>query len=350
MRERAEVRAGCRRVRAVRRPLSAGLAAIVIALACSSPPAAAATREYFLAAEEAMWDFAPTGRSVLHRAGHAEGVPAPWAGGTRRPKVRYIEYTDATFTARKAQPAWLGVLGPVIRAEVGDTVVVHFWNRARAPYSVHPHGLRYTKDHEGAVYTPAGAGARVPPSQRFTYTWEADEGSGPGPADPSSVVWWYHSHVDEPRDVNRGLLGPIIVTARGRARPDASPADVDRELVLLFMIFDENRPGQAKQERGLMHSINGYIFGNLPGLTMASGERVRWYLLGMGGEQDLHTVHWHGKTTSFRGRHTDVVELLPGSMAVADMLADNPGTWILHCHVGDHMHAGMLATFTITAP
>ena len=35
------------------------------------------------------------------------------------------------------------------------------------------------------------------------------------------------------------------------------------------------------------------------------------------------------------------------STATADMLADNPGTWPLHCHVGDHMHAGMLATFTI---
>jgi FtsP/CotA-like multicopper oxidase with cupredoxin domain len=30
------------------------------------------------------------------------------------------------------------------------------------------------------------------------------------------------------------------------------------------------------------------------------------------------------------------------------MLADNPGTWLLHCHVGDHMHASGLATYTIT--
>jgi hypothetical protein len=49
-------------------------------------------------------------------------------------------------------------------------------------------------------------------------------------------------------------------------------------------------------------------------------------------------------------RHTDVVELIPGSMATADMLADNPGTWLLHCHVSDHMEAGMMATFTIYEP
>jgi hypothetical protein len=42
-----------------------------------------------------------------------------------------------------------------------------------------------------------------------------------------------------------------------------------------------------------------------------------------------------------------VVELLPASMKTGDMLADNPGVWLLHCHVADHMIAGMFTTFTI---
>jgi len=331
------------------------LAGAALAVACALPgpaPVAASdeaprTRHYYVAAEEVLWDFAPSRRSLLHGAGHSDAIPAPWAGHTRAKKVRYVEYVDDTFTARKPQPPWLGILGPVIRAEVDDTVVVHFLNRSKGHYSIHPHGLRYTKEHEGAFYAPAGAGGKVAPGARFTYTWTADEGSGPGPADPSSVVWWYHSHVDEPVETNLGLLGPIIITARGRARPDATPADVDRELVLLFMIFNENPKKDDKAERGLMHSINGYIFGNLPGLLMQNGEKVRWHLLGMGNEVDLHTAHWHGKALRFRGRNADVIELLPGSMATADMLADNPGTWLLHCHVADHMHAGMLATYTI---
>lgn len=334
------------------------LAGVVLALAPLPPlPVTAAgaegggaTRQYYLAAEEVTWDYAPSGKNLLHGAGHADGIPAPWTHQTRTRKVRYIEYTDDTFATRKPQPDWLGILGPVIRAEVGDTVVVHFLNRARAPYSIHPHGLRYTKDHEGAFYSPAGAGGAVPPRGRFTYTWTVDEASGPGLAGPSSIVWWYHSHVNEPVETNLGLLGPIIVTARGRARPDATPVAVDREFVLLFIIFNENRGKDDKAERGLMHAINGYIFGNLPGLVMNRGDRVRWHVLGMGGEQDLHSAHWHGQTLRFRGRNTDVIELLPGSMATADMLADNPGTWLLHCHVGDHIHAGMAATFTIKGP
>ena len=300
-------------------------------------------RHYFIAAEEMTWDYAPSKRSLMAHGSHGNAIPLPWRGNTKWKKVRYVEYTDETFTTKKPQPAWLGVMGPVLRAEVGDTILVHFWNRARRHYSVHPHGVRYTKDHEGAHYTPAGSGARVAPGARFTYTWTVDEGSGPGPADPSSIVWWYHSHVDEPADVNAGLLGPLVITARGKARPDGTPADVDRELVVLLMNFDE---AQGK-ERGMMHSINGFLFGNLPALSMKNGERVRWYLLGMGNEKDLHTLHWHGKTLRYQQRNTDVVELLPGSMGTADMLADNPGTWLLHCHVADHLYGGMVTTYTI---
>jgi len=90
--------------------------------------------------------------------------------------------------------------------------------------------------------------------------------------------------------------------------------------------------------------INGYVFGNLPGLVMKKGERVRWHLMGMGNEKDLHTPHWHGKTVSFRGYNTDVIELLPASMVAVDMIADNPGTWLFHCQVSDHMESGMMAT------
>jgi hypothetical protein len=299
-------------------------------------------RTYYIAAEDVSWDYAPSGNDLVD----GTPIPAPWTNRTIWSKSRYIEYTDATFSKRKQQPEWLGILGPVIRATVGDTILVHFLNRSQNSHGIHPHGLRYDKDNEGARYVRSGLGAEIPPGGRFTYRWLADAGSGPGPGDPSSVVWWYHPHVEPGRETNSGLLGPIIVTAADKARPDSTPKDVDREFVTMFMIFDEQ---QGKNE-GLFHTINGYIFGNLPGLVMKQGEKVRWYLLGMGNEKDLHTPHWHGKTVTYARRHTDVIELLPASMTSADMVADNAGNWLFHCHVSDHMEAGMMATFTIIAP
>ena len=317
----------------------------VLCLACAlcwGLSVSATTRHYYIAAEDVSWDYAPSGHDLLG----GRPIPEPWTQRTRWPKTRFVEYTDTTFTTRKPQPEWLGILGPVIRAEVGDAVVVEFLNRSHQPHNIHPHGLRYDKDSEGALYLPWGAGSRIAPGGRFTYHWLADEGSGPGPGQLSSVVWWYHPHTDEPRETNSGLMGPIIVTARGKARPDGSPNDVDEEFVTSFMIFDEfgGRP------EGLFHAINGYIFGNLPGLTMRKGEKVRWYLMGMGNEKDLHTPHWHGKTVSDGHRNLDVVELLPASTTEVDMTADNPGTWLFHCQVADHMESGMMASFTIYEP
>jgi hephaestin len=178
----------------------------------------------------------------------------------------------------------------------------------------------------------------------------------------------YHSHSDEGPDVYAGLMGAIVVTRKGMARADGSPKDVDRELLVNFEVDDENdspwietniakyalEPGAVDpesdefHESNLMHSINGYNFGNLPGLTMHVGERVRWYVMGMGTEVDLHTPHWHGNDVTSMGMRVDVVNLLPASMVVADMRPDAKGTWLFHCHVNDHLVAGMEALYTVT--
>jgi hephaestin len=37
-------------------------------------------------------------------------------------------------------------------------------------------------------------------------------------------------------------------------------------------------------------------------------------------------------------------------MVVADMVPDNPGTWLFHCHVTFHNAAGMAARYRVEAP
>jgi FtsP/CotA-like multicopper oxidase with cupredoxin domain len=324
-----------------------------VILVLGAIPATAQTRHYYIAAEDGSWDFAPSGKNLVHCEGAAPcDIPSPWTDSHNFPVTRFIQY-EPDFKTPVAQPVWLGILGPIIRAEVGDTVKVHFCNRAAGSYGMHPHGFRYTKDNEGAhvfganTGSPPGAGAEVMPGQCFEYTWVADSGSGPAAGELSSKVWWYHSHIDEPEETNKGLLGPIIVTRKGAARPDGSPKEVDKEFVTAFFIFDK----LDGEEPGLMHSINGYIFGNLKGLVADKGDKVRWHVIGMGNEVDLHTPHWHGKTLKIgRGsvaQHTDLVQLLPGSMITADMKADNPGEWLYHCHVADHIDAGMFTTYQI---
>ncbi|XP_073920725.1 ferroxidase HEPHL1-like isoform X2 [Castor canadensis] len=43
----------------------------------------------------------------------------------------------------------------------------------------------------------------------------------------------------------------------------------------------------------------------------------------------------------------DVYDLFPGTFQTIELFADHPGTWLLHCHVSDHIHAGMETTYTV---
>ena len=130
-------------------------------------------------------------------------------------KVLYRGYTDGTFTQEIPHPGHLGVLGPIIRAEVGDTIKVHFKNLATRPFTVHPHGIFYNKADEGAIYADhvnTNAEQRqdnsVKPNQVRLYTWFVD--GDHAPTDEDCVTRMYHSHVISSKDVNTGLIGNKI--------------------------------------------------------------------------------------------------------------------------------------------
>lgn len=344
-------------------------------------------RTYYIAAVETEWDYAPD--NMDHMTGKPfEGETKIWTEQTKDRigkvyrKAVYREYTDGTFaTVKKRAPEWehLGIMGPMIRAEVGDAIVVHFRNNATQPYSIHPHGVSYHRDSEGTPYagTSLAEAGIVAPGQTHTYLWTVPERAGPGPDDGSSVVWLYHSHNWEPKEVNAGLVGPMVVTRRGMARPDGSPKDVDREFAALFMLFDENQSqylqhnmdtyaqdpklvnkrefipsdvdgnfhgaGHGFAAANFKATINGYMFGNMPMLSMKIGEHVRWYVMTIGGQANYHTPHWHGNVVTVAGHRTDIFSLLPAQFVTADMVPDNVGTWMFHCHIDEHMEAGMMA-------
>ena len=71
--------------------------------------------------------------------------------------------------------------------------------------------------------------------------------------------------------------------------------------------------------------------------------------MGMGTEVDLHTPHWHGNDVIGRTACGSTSSACcPATMVVADMVPDDPGTWLFHCHVNDHIPAGMLTRYQVT--
>jgi hephaestin len=105
--------------------------------------------------------------------------------------------------------------------------------------------------------------------------------------------------------------------------------------------------GTGFSDSNFKSTINGFIYGNMPVMTMKKGERVRWYVLAIGFGFNFHTPHWHGNTVLLNGNRTDVISISPAQMLTVDMVPDDPGTWMYHCHVSDHMDAGMTALYRV---
>mmetsp|Transcript_13022 Transcript_13022/g.21321 ORF Transcript_13022/g.21321 Transcript_13022/m.21321 type:complete len:1121 (+) Transcript_13022:111-3473(+) len=347
------------------------------------PAITGTVRTYFIAANEVEWNYVPDTELAQRQASPASF--SKYAAndtnqiGSKYKKILYEEYEDSTFMVRKKRSAeWehLGLLGPVVRGSVGDAIHFVFKNNAESDlsFSVHPHGVLYSKGSEGTMYADGSCGNdkgddMVAPGLSYTYKWLIPERAGPGPSDPDSVVWLYHSHVDEIKDTNSGLIGPIIVSRGGAGDSDAKPTDVDREVIVLFSALNENESwylddnintycGNATStdpdsdlfvESNVKYSINGYMFGTMPGLAFKQGDRVRWHVVGMGTEMDIHSPAWEGHTVTANGRRVQSYEIIPAEQKTFDMVANNPGQWQFLCDVAKHRRGGMQAFFTVDA-
>jgi FtsP/CotA-like multicopper oxidase with cupredoxin domain len=88
--------------------------------------------------------------------------------------------------------------GPVIRAHVGDRLVVHFKNSLPQPSTVHWHGVRLPFAMDGV---PGVSQPEVPSGGSFTYDFIL----------PDAGLFWYHPHVMSAMQVGYGLYGALLV-------------------------------------------------------------------------------------------------------------------------------------------
>ncbi|XP_016057825.1 PREDICTED: coagulation factor V [Miniopterus natalensis] len=326
-------------------------------------------KHYYIAAEEISWDYSKYAQRFGHKMGNEDPDDAP--EHTVYKKVVFRKYRDSTFTTRDPRgehEEHLGILGPVIRAEVDDVIQVRFKNSASRPYSLHVHGLSYEKSSEGKTYEDDSPewfqeDNAVQPNSSYTYVWHATKRSGPENPGSACRAWAYYSSVNAERDIHSGLIGPLLICRKGTLHKESSmPVDM-REFVFLFMVFDEKKSwyydkkpqsswrhvSTEVKHSHEFHAINGMIY-NLPGLRMYEQEWVRLHLLNLGGSRDIHVVHFHGQTLLENGtqqHQLGVWPLLPGSFKTLEMKASKPGWWLLDTEVGENQRAGMQTPFLI---
>jgi FtsP/CotA-like multicopper oxidase with cupredoxin domain len=157
------------------------------------------------------------------------------------------------------------VPGPTIEAEVGDTLVVELTNELSEPTTIHWHGLRVPAGMDGTESVQRA----VEPGESFEYRFVV----------PDAGTFWYHSHVNETEQLERGLYGALIV--RG---PDEPVVDGERVLHLDDLKLDEagdlapfGDPHEHHAGReGDVRLVNGE---QEPELEIAAGQIERWRIV-----------------------------------------------------------------------
>jgi FtsP/CotA-like multicopper oxidase with cupredoxin domain len=298
-------------------------------------------REYWLQADSFQHNLVPTGSDQMMGMMFEPSQSTYWAIGYRA----YTAGWGRPLPGDEFIGANAGIPGPTIRAAVGDTVMIHFRNNDthyRWPHSLHTHGFRYTPANDGAYVAarPNDAGAAVAPGGTYTYTWTAVE---------SSVgTWLYHDHSIAQ---GTGKMGPVMEMGAqlglfgAVAITDRRTAPVDRELVLfLHDLYADEVPGLSQD----FDCFNGAAYlGNTPTFVARHGQRVRWRVAALG--KEFHVFHLHGhRWRDPSGRFVDSQILGPSTTLTIEYTEDNPGDWLYHCHVTDHMAGGMVGWYKVT--
>jgi manganese oxidase len=311
-------------------------------------PSSGKLREYWIQADSFFHNLMPTGIDAMSNTTYMAHQSSYWAIGYRA----YTSNWETLLPGDDKIGPNTGIPGPTLRAEVGDTLRVHFRNNDthyKFAHSMHPHGLLYTPANDGTWIAKFGdqAGTALMVGDTFTYEWKAIA---------SSVGSWpYHDHSkpafvagstgSSDNEMNAssgimelgaelGLFGMIAVT-------DAQTPQVDREFILCFHDLYETDVPQLSQD---FDCFNGYAFlGNTPTFEANVGERVRWRIMVLG--TDFHVFHLHGHRWLFNGRYDDSLVFGPATTLTFDYVEDNPGTWLYHCHVTEHMMGGMIGFY-----
>lgn len=234
------------------------------------------------------------------------------------------------------------VPGPAIRIKEGEILRVILKNRLPEETTIHWHGLPIPNRMDGVPFVTQNP---IKPGGSFVYEFKA---SPPG-------TYFYHSHVSYQLD--RGLYGPLII------EPKKEERSVDKEFTLLledWVMIDgggpeASRAGRIRPAMGMMgmrrgaiggplqepwydaYTLNGKLFKSAPPLKVKKGDRLRLRIINPSSSTFYSLrIAGHAMTiTHTDGRpimpvKVDVLHIGMGERYDLEILADNPGRWLIY--------------------
>ena len=219
--------------------------------------------------------------------------------------------------------------GPTIQVNQGDHVRIVVDNHLPEPTSMHWHGFEIPNNMDGA---PGTSQDPIKPGGRFTYEFTLHQ----------EGTYFYHSHMAMQEMF--GMLGGFIMHPKTPYRPS-----VDKDFLILlqeYAVLPNNIvPNSMNMEFNWL-VFNGKAGPAITPLVVRLGDRVRIRMANLG--MDHHPIHLHGHTfyvTGTEGGRIPESAWIPGNTALVgvaqsrdvEFVANNPGDWMLHCHLPHHM-------------
>jgi manganese oxidase len=226
--------------------------------------------------------------------------------------------------------------GPTIQVNQGDHVRVIFDNHLPEPSSIHWHGFEDRVRYDGQ---PGISQQPVRPGGRFVYEFHIHQ----------SGTFFYHSHMAMQQMI--GMLGGFIMHP---AQPYQPAVDHDFLIHLQeYAVLPSSAiPNSMSMEYNWL-VLNGKAGPAITPMIVPLGSRVRIRLVNLG--MDHHPMHLHGHTfyiTGTEGGRIPETAWWPGNTVLVgvaqardiEFVANNPGDWMLHCHLPHHNMNHMAST------
>jgi manganese oxidase len=219
--------------------------------------------------------------------------------------------------------------GPTIQINQDDRVRIIVDNHLPEPFSMHWHGFEVPPEMDGA---PGTSQDPIRPGGRFIYEFTLRQ----------EGTFFYHSHMAMQEMM--GMVGAFIMHPRRTYQPR-----VDKDFVILlqeYAVLPNNTvPNSMSMEFNWL-TFNGRVAPATTPLIVRLGDRVRVRLINLG--MDHHPIHLHGNTFTVTGTEAGrqpqatwgtANTVLVGVAQARDIefVANNPGDWMLHCHLPHHM-------------
>ncbi len=233
------------------------------------------------------------------------------------------------------------VHGPTIEAVEGDRVRIYVTNRLLAPTTVHWHGVLLPSGMDGVGGVSQKA---IQPGETFKYEFTLRQHG----------TLMYHSHHDEMTQMQLGMIGLIVIHPKNPTNP---PADRDYAIMLSEWKIEvgARRPDPNEMTDFNVFTMNGRSFPGTQALLAKVGDRVR-LRIGNLSTMSHHAIHLHGyyfKVTEtdggeipLAGQWPETTVFMPtGSTRTLEFVANEPGDWVMHCHMLHHVMTQMGHTF-----